>query len=136
MRRTILLTLAVLLVTACGGSGNGGSVDAAQFPADPPPPTMTITTTLTGTEVIGGGDMSAAASAELVLNLDDGGVSGTVTFQGAVPTAVTLNEGFAGERGDPALFVLDAVDASTFELPAGAALSASRSLRCTPRTVS
>ncbi|MCZ6855690.1 MAG: CHRD domain-containing protein [Gammaproteobacteria bacterium] len=76
---------------------------------------------LASKEVVGGGALTGNATAAFTINLDDLTITGTVTLNGLSATAVTLNQGFAGEAG-AVLIALDENSATQWSIPASMTL--------------
>jgi hypothetical protein len=111
------IVFAFLLAAAGCGDGNGGG--------NKPPPanTMAINANLAAAQVVGGSTETGTAAADLTLNLDDGALSGAVTLSGLTATGVTINTGFAGERG-PAIVTLTQDNSTRWTVPPNAVLTA------------
>ncbi len=114
---------ALLLANAACSDGNDNGNKAPPNPPLPPANTTSVTANLVAKEVVGGSSEAGSATTSLVLNLDDGTLSGTVTLTGLTATAVTIHTGFAGEQG-PVIVTLQQDDATSWSVPAGAVLTA------------
>ncbi|MGI9326793.1 MAG: CHRD domain-containing protein [Pseudomonadales bacterium] len=118
------LTCFSIVLIALGGCSDSNNNRSAPAPAPAPPPnTTSLVVTLTPAQVIGGGATAGEASADLTLNLDDGELSGIVSFTGLTAEGVTLNRGFAGEMGE-VIFTLDSASGGDFEFPPNSVLDA------------
>ncbi|MCZ6853165.1 MAG: CHRD domain-containing protein [Gammaproteobacteria bacterium] len=122
MLRSLSCVGCVCLIVACGGGGGGGGPAPAPLPPPPPPANTTdVAADLTSKEVVGGGAMTGSATAAFTIDLDDLTITGTVTVNGLTATAVTLNQGFAGETG-AVLVTLNEDTATQWSIPANATL--------------
>jgi len=101
MAKKLILTLFILVfLGACDVFDDDNDDDtAATQPPMPPANTMSISVDLEPALVIGGGVADGSASAELVLDLDDGTLTGVVTLLDISADSVVLNFGFAGMAG-------------------------------------
>jgi hypothetical protein len=121
----LLLSMTVMLIGCDGGGGgnNSRNLDGASPEPEPSPAnTVEIVVSLDARQVIAGSASGGSAAAVLTLDLDSGALSGTVTLNGLVATAVQLRRGFAGDSG-PVEIELDMVDASNWTLPADTILT-------------
>jgi hypothetical protein len=67
---------------------------------------------------------SASGMASLKVSMETGAVRGQVQLRGVTPTAVTINEGFAGTSGSAVIHLTSAAGtAGAWEVPAGALLT-------------
>jgi hypothetical protein len=117
--------LAVLGASGCGSSGR--SDPPAQPSPPPPPPPVSFTVELSGAQEVPPVETAASGSAELEIDLASGAVSGTLQVTGMEPTAAHIHDGHAGSNG-PVIVPLaqDPADATRFDLPMNAALSAAQ----------
>lgn len=100
LRKLIFPILLLVLLGGCDVFDDDNDDDtAATMPPAPPANTQTVSVDLEPGQVVGGGTTDGSASAELVLNLDDGSLSGVVTLLGITADSVVLNFGFAGAAG-------------------------------------
>ena len=124
------LTLALISLLALAGCGDTindpDDIAPAPEPAPEPPPVepnlASVSVDLIGGLVTAEGSADGMGQFTAEVNLDDGDISGSVTFSSFTPDSVSLNEGFVGEDGET-IALLEA-DGDAFVIPDGTVLSA------------
>jgi hypothetical protein len=117
-----LAALAALAITACSDSNNSNNNANPMAPPPPPANTTRVVATLSAQEVVGGSTQTGTASVDLMVDLDDGSVSGSVTLAGLTATAAAIRSGFAGDRG-PVVITLQQQSNTRWSVAAGEQLS-------------
>lgn len=87
--------------------------------------TQAFTVMLAAAQIFPAPGSSATGTASLTVKLATGATSGKVTLSGVTATALTINEGFAGNTGAAAItLTASASTAGEWDVPAGALLTA------------
>ena len=110
-------TLAATVSDSMGQVGNANplAIEVDNHPA--------FTVALTPAQIFPTPTSAASGAAQLQADLASGALSGRVMLSGVTATAVTLNAGFAGDRGAPLLTLQPGASSSEWQLPAGALLT-------------
>lgn len=120
LARTYLFATVSIVCVSLAACGGGSSSQAVQ---PPPPATVNASIELSATQVPGNPAIPGTATADLTINLDDGGITGSLSLENVTATAVRLSEGFAGQEGEEIAALSDDGD-DTWSIPAGTTLSA------------
>ncbi len=118
------LTMLAAALAVAGCSDGGDNDNRAVTPAPEPSPanTTAVSATPEPGQVVAGSSSEARAGVDLLLDLDTGVLSGTVSVENAAATAVELRRGFAMESG-PVELAFEEDDSGVWSVPADTALS-------------
>ena len=110
-------TLTATVSDSMGQTGNANplAIEVDNHPA--------FAVTLTAAQIFPTPGSAASGTAQLKADLASGALSGRVMLSGVTATAVTLNTGFAGDRGALLLTLQPGASSSEWQLPAGALLT-------------
>jgi hypothetical protein len=109
-----------LTATVSDSMGQSGNANALAIQVDNHP---AFTVILTPAQIFPTPGSAASGTAQLKADLASGALSGRVMLSGVTATAVTMNAGFAGDRGAPLLALQPGASSSEWQLPAGALLT-------------
>jgi hypothetical protein len=84
----------------------------------------TFTVGLSPTQLIPAPPAGASGTASLSAHLGSGSLAGTVTLSGVTASAVSINEGFAGDSGSALVTLTASGTAGEWQVPAGTLLTA------------
>ncbi len=117
-KQLFFIAFIALVLTACSDSGSSGGGMA------PPPPanTMDVNLVLDALQVTKGGAAEGSAEADLTIDLDDLGITGSVMLTGVDAESVALKYGFAGEDG-PDVVTLEQDTAEQWSIPVNSVLT-------------